>query len=74
DSDGNIYVTDAMRNNIQVYNNKGQLLLKFGSEGNFAGQFKLPAGIWIDKDDYIYISDSINDRIQIFKYIASNKN
>ena len=70
DSEGNIYVTDALRNNVQIYDAAGNLLLRFGALGLGPGQFRLPAGVTIDKDDNIYIADSINERIQIFKYLG----
>ncbi len=73
DSEGNIYITDAMRNNVQIYSSTGDLLLQFGEVGNAPGQFQLPAGIYIDKNDYIYIADSVNRRIQVFKYITAAK-
>ena len=59
-----------MRNNIQVFDGRGQLLLTFGGTGPAPGEFQLPAGIDIDENDRLYIADSINKRVQIFKYLA----
>lgn len=71
DSRLNLYVTDALNNNVQVYNDSGELLYRFGGLGYDPGKFRLPAGIFIEKD-LIYVSDSINNRIQIFRYMAEN--
>jgi hypothetical protein len=33
----------------------------------------LPAGIFIDKRDRIYVADSYNKRIQIFQYLGGER-
>jgi DNA-binding beta-propeller fold protein YncE len=70
DSDGNIYVVDALFDNIQVFDKDGRLLLAFGGPGHDFGKFWLPSGIYIDKDDYIFISDTYNRRVQVFQYLT----
>ncbi len=45
---------------------KYKIVKKWGSTGSGDGQFNSPYGIAIDKDDYIYITDSGNNRIQKF--------
>jgi hypothetical protein len=52
-----------------VYDSEGNLLLRFGSSGMNPGEFRLPAGICIE-DNHIYIADSINRRIQVFRYVS----
>ncbi|HZK10997.1 MAG TPA: 6-bladed beta-propeller [Atribacterota bacterium] len=42
------------------------ILQTFGEYGNRPGEFNYPAGITIDKDNNLYISDWENDRIQKF--------
>jgi len=69
DSDGNIYVTDALLDAVQIFNSDGQLLLAFGQRGIKDGEFESPSGITIDRNDKIYIVESLNKRIQIFQYI-----
>ncbi|MBU4350286.1 SMP-30/gluconolactonase/LRE family protein, partial [bacterium] len=41
-------------------------ILTFGDYGNRPGEFNYPAGIAIDKDNNLYITDWENDRIQKF--------
>ena len=36
------------------------------------GQFRLPAGICITEDNTIFVADSVNRRIQEFKYLADS--
>ena len=69
DSDGNIYVVDALFDNIQMFDKEGHLLMAFGNHGKEYGEFWLPTGIYIDKNDFIYVSDSSNRRVQVFKYL-----
>ena len=68
DSDGNLYVVDALFETVQVFNTDGQLLYYFGSTGSKPGQFQLPAGISIDSRNIIYVADSYNRRVQVFRY------
>ena len=67
DSNGNIYIADALFHVIQIFDKSGNFLYYFGSQGQDEGQFWMPSGIYIDKNDYIYVADSYNARIQIFK-------
>jgi RHS repeat-associated protein len=52
-------------NRIQVYSKDGQYLRQWGETGDDPGQFNTPKGIAVD-DDFVYVADCENDRIQIF--------
>jgi hypothetical protein len=41
----------------------------FGGTGAGPGEFFLPTSIHIDGNDYIYVADSYNRRIQVFRYL-----
>ncbi len=73
DSEGNIYVVDAIFDNIQIFDKNGSLLMAFGGPGKEYGQFWLPAGIYIDKNDTIYVSDYHNKRVQVFQYLKKGE-
>jgi len=66
-------VVEGFANMVQVFNHEGQLLYYFGERGSGAGQFQLPAGMFIDHDDRIFVVDSFNRRIQIFHYYGLPK-
>ncbi len=66
DSEGNVYVSDRDRNDIQKFTPNGTFLLKWGSVGSEEGQFKIPYSIEFDSADNIYVADRGNDRIQKF--------
>jgi len=67
-SEGNIYMipTGEERIRVLVYSPAGDFLKEFGSYGEGDGQFKSPTGIAIDSQDFIYIADCVNNRIQKF--------
>ncbi|MFA7500205.1 MAG: 6-bladed beta-propeller, partial [Sulfurimonas sp.] len=71
DSDENIYVCDTMFNNIQIFNQKKELLMVLGRYGDKRGEFALAEDISITKDNIIYVTDTNNNRIQLFKLINS---
>jgi tripartite motif-containing protein 71 len=68
DSMGRLYVSDTNNNRIEVFNNSGAFLTKWGSVGIGEGQFHDPQGIAVNTRSYqLYITDSGNDRIQVFE-------
>jgi hypothetical protein len=54
---------------VQIFDPQGQILMAFGREGTQAGQFWLPAGLFIDSRNRIYVADSFNKRIQVFELL-----
>jgi len=72
DDENHIYVVDNIFDNIQVFDQEGRLLLVIGSGGQKPGQFWSPAGIDI-VDNYIYIADTFNNRVQILRYVEGGK-
>jgi sugar lactone lactonase YvrE len=70
DSEGDLYLVDALWGMVQVFNRDGQLLYNFGARGTHAGEFQLPAGLFIDHDDRVFVVDSFNRRVQVFHYVG----
>jgi sugar lactone lactonase YvrE len=76
DAQGNLYVADTMNHRIQKFDRDGQLLATLGSEGSGDGQFNfvlgdpnhnLPgAGLAVDAQCNLYVTDMGNTRIQKF--------
>jgi DNA-binding beta-propeller fold protein YncE len=62
-------VTDSLTDNVQIFDNKGRLLLVLGGPGSGPGQFSVPAGICVDQSGKLYVSDSLNRRVQIFRLL-----
>jgi hypothetical protein len=49
----------------------GRLLLFVGSGGSGPGEFLLPAGLYVDNNDRIYVADQGNSRVQVFQYLRA---
>lgn len=67
---GNIYVVDSIKDMVKIFNREGMLLIFFGGQGQNYGQLYLPSGIFI-RDDYIYVADTYNGRVQVFRYLGA---
>ena len=61
-----VYVSDIGQNHIVVYTSSGQFVTSFGGRGQKEGQLSHPFYITSCTDGYIYVSDFLNDRVQIF--------
>ena len=59
-----LFILDRTR--LQKFSSGGELLGSYGKGGTNDGDFNKPLGIFIDKDGFIYIADSGNNRIQKF--------
>ncbi len=58
---------DYMRHALSVYNKEGKYLFEYGSKGGGPGLFNYPKGIFIDQDGRLFVADTFNKRIQVFK-------
>ncbi len=65
DSSGNLWVIDYGNNRIEEFNEKGEYLEKFGSEGTGNGQLKDPLDI-ASSGGNLYVSDYGNSRVEEF--------
>jgi tripartite motif-containing protein 71 len=67
DHRGDIYLVEIGDKRVVKMAKDRSIALTFGSGGSGRGQFNRPLGIATDRDDTIYIADSKNKRVQIFK-------
>ena len=65
-------MVDGLFDNVQIFDRQFRLLMAFGRPGHEYGEFWLPAGIFIDSNDLIYVSDYYNKRVQIFQYLKED--
>ncbi len=62
-----LYVVDTHGHKILVFSKKdGSFLFSFGKHGRGKGEFNYPTNIFTGKDKFLYITDSMNFRVQIF--------
>lgn len=70
DNQGNVWVTDVVRQVVQKYTPQGKLLLSLGTldkAGDSVDQFDRPADIAFDKADNVYVADGYgNSRVMVF--------
>ena len=59
-----VYATDSYQ--VFVFDKDGELLEQHGLPGTAPGEFDRPAGITVDEDGIVYVSDSNNNRVQAF--------
>lgn len=66
-ANGDIFVADGYGNSsVHKFSSEGQLLASWGAPGVQPGEFSTPHGIWVDKDQRVYVADRENSRVQIF--------
>jgi DNA-binding beta-propeller fold protein YncE len=70
DSDGNLHITDSRKGAMVTYNAEGRLLL-FTGGGNPGHPLSLvlPAGVFVDNKDRIYVADQLGRRFAIWQYL-----
>ncbi len=71
DSQGYVYVADGEKDGvsnhrIQKFDSDGKYIFQWGTKGSGDYEFIEPSGIFIDKNDNIYVADANNHRIKIF--------
>ncbi len=64
---GDIYVADGYANSrVHRFKANGDLILSWGSPGKGPGEFSVPHGVWVDKNEKVYVADREHGRVQIF--------
>lgn len=72
DSEGNLYVVESYYDHLLVFNHDGQLLLGIGGSGYGSGKFYLPAGLWIDDKNRVYLADMFNGRVVTYLFLGGD--
>ncbi|MEH7095059.1 6-bladed beta-propeller [Neobacillus vireti] len=66
DSRGVLYVVNNLSHTIYGFNEKGEQIFTFGSMGDQNEQFYLPNGLYVDDNDRVYITDTLNQRVALY--------
>ena len=67
DDNGCVYVTDLKKNSIVVFQETGEYRGQFGGTGTQKGRLNRPSGIAIDRFGRLFVCESANHRISVFK-------
>ncbi|MFC1799168.1 C13 family peptidase, partial [Thermodesulfobacteriota bacterium] len=73
DINGYVYVSDPS-SVIWKFTSDGQFVAEYGEYGTAPGQLNHPNDLAIGPDGRMYIADSYNDRIQVFKKVTTLSN
>ncbi len=64
--DDKIYIADYKADKIYIFDRDGKYLSRFGSRGIASTNIAGPMGLYISGEEYLFIVDNGNDRIQKF--------
>jgi len=67
DNKGYLYVADCELHCIQKMTMNRQFICQFGSKGTAKGQFNFPHGLVFSQSELLFVCDSDNHRVQVFK-------
>ena len=59
DRQGNVYVADEWFNRISIFDEDGKFLGKWGTPGVGDGELNRPSGMAFDREDSLYIVNSV---------------
>ena len=82
-TDGSVFASDEYECNISVFDPDGiqpfcerdpdgEYFDRWGTKGSEPGMLNGPAGITFDANDYLYVVDSLNSRVQVFTKKATS--
>jgi len=68
DKDDNVYVGEIGNNRVSVFDAQGNFLTMWGKKGSGNSEFGNIHGVFVDRDTgWVYVADTANNRIQVFK-------
>ena len=72
DNQGNVYVSDPVLNQIQVFGHEGQRLYTFDPRTIKGANFSHPSAMWVDAGYCLYVVDSQSYRVGLFQINGQN--
>jgi DNA-binding beta-propeller fold protein YncE len=71
DEEGNVYVVEGYYDHLLVYNSEGRFLIGIGGTGASLGKFFLPAGVWVDSHNRVFVADMLNGRVVVLQFLGA---
>jgi streptogramin lyase len=65
---GRILVADSALHRIQAFDDEGNLVSTYGSQGSGAGQFNSPQGLAVDSNGRVIVADQGNNRLVVLSF------
>ena len=69
--DNEVLVLDTGTARVQIFDQNGKFLRKFGNEGKGPGEFRFPAGLALEDGVRLSVGDRGNGRIQVFALLQT---
>ena len=61
-----VYVSELYNHCVFVFTTSGRFVHTIGRRGSGPGELRLPRGVVVDTDGFVYVCDHLNNRVQIF--------
>jgi sugar lactone lactonase YvrE len=71
DTRGVVWVTDALLDQVALYEGSGAYLMSVGGAGTGPGSFSFPAGVAGHSDGRVAVVDSLGRRVQVFRVLGT---
>ena len=55
---------------LLIFDADGRFLLPIGGSGSGVGQFYLPAGVFVDDSEKVYVADMFNGRVVVLEFVG----
>lgn len=65
DTEGNLYVVDVLKGEVEVFSAAGDYLRSIGSTQTSDGKFNRPSNVFVDGSGRVFVTDSMNFRVEI---------
>lgn len=69
---GIVYVVESYYGHLLAYNQQNDLLLNISGSGLAEDAFRLPSGVWTDRQGRIFIADMFNGRVVVFQFLGAS--
>lgn len=66
EKNGRIYIVDYLRHSVPAFTRDGRYLFEIGGRGTGRGWFNYPTDVIIDDLGNVIVSDTFNNRVQVF--------
>ena len=61
-----VYVSELGNHYVSVFTTSGRFVRTIGRRGSGPGELYVPRGVVVDTDEFVYVCDKRNKRVQIF--------
>lgn len=72
DKRNRIFVSDRSDNTIKVFDDN-RLIATIGGTGSAPGRFRLVTDMWLSDQNLLYVADSLNRRVQVFRLLSEDR-